>query len=333
ICALDEQGAPNFAALQAALSEGKTASLVYFAFDLLYDGGEDLRSKPLIERKRRLQELLTEAGNDPRIRYVEHFETGGDAVLRSACKLSLEGIISKQTDAPYQSGRTESWAKSKCRAGHEVVIGAYAKTNGRFRSLLAGVFRGDHFVYVGRVGTGYGAKKVETLLPKLKALETARSPFTGIGAPKKQAEVVWVKPELVAEIEFEGWTADGLVRQAAFKGLREDKPAREVEAEPPVRPAKADIADPVPRAKQTPARRKGAKADVMGVLISNPDKPLWPDANGSEPVTKEELAGYYEAVGDWMIHHIKGRPCSIIRAPDGVGGEQFFQRHAMPGQS
>ena len=333
ICALDENGAPDFAALQAALSEGKTADLVYFGFDLLFDGGEDLRSMRLIERKERLQNLLASADGDPRIRYVEHFESGGDAVLRSACKLHLEGVVSKQMDAPYQSGRTDTWAKSKCRAGHEVVIGGYAKTNGKFRSLLVGVHRGDHFVYVGRVGTGYGAKKVETLLPKLKALETARSPFAGIGAPKKQAEVVWVKPELVAEIEFEGWTADGLVRQASFKGLREDKPAKEVEAEKPASPAKTDTAEPAATATRKPVRRKGAKAEVMGVLISNPDKPLWPDAGDGEPVTKEDLARYHEAVGAWLIEHIKGRPCSIIRAPDGIGGEQFFQRHAMLGTS
>ncbi|WP_106797477.1 DNA ligase D [Rhizobium sp. H4] len=333
ICALDENGAPNFAALQAALSEGKTGNLVYFAFDLLFDGGEDLRSMRLFERKERLQNLLTAAGDDPRIRYVEHFQSGGDAVLRSACKLHLEGVISKQMDAPYQSGRTDTWAKSKCRAGHEVVIGGYAKTNGRFRSLLVGVNRGDHFVYVGRVGTGYGAKKVEMLLPKLKALETTKSPFGGIGAPKKQAEVVWLKPELVAEIEFEGWTTDGLVRQAAFKGLREDKPAKEVEAEKPAPPAQTETAGPAAAAKHKSARRKGAKAEVMGVLISNPDKPLWPDAGDGEPVTKEDLARYHETVGAWLIEHIKGRPCSIIRAPDGIGGEQFFQRHAMPGTS
>ncbi|APO71019.1 ATP-dependent DNA ligase protein (plasmid) [Rhizobium gallicum] len=334
ICALDENGAPDFAALQAALSEGKAGDLVYFAFDLLYDGGEDLRSLSVVDRKARLQSLLAEAGNNPRIRFVEHFETGGDAVLRSACKLSLEGIISKQVDAPYQSGRTETWAKSKCRAGHEVVLGAYAKTNGKFRSLLVGVYHGDNFVYVGRVGTGYGAKKVETLLAKLKALETTKSPFTGIGAPKKGAEVTWLKPELVAEIEFAGWTADGLVRQAAFKGLRDDKPAKEVEAERPAKPSKTDVPGPallVPAAGST--RRKGVKAEVMGVPISNPDKPLWPDASDKGPVTKEELARYYEAVGSWMIEHIKGRPCSIIRAPDGIGGEQFFQRHAMPGTS
>ncbi|MBB2750101.1 UNVERIFIED_ORG: bifunctional non-homologous end joining protein LigD [Rhizobium aethiopicum] len=332
ICALDDHGVPDFAALQAAISEGRTGDLVYFAFDLLYDGGEDLRSLPVVERKARLQRLLSDAGDDPRLRFVEHFETGGDAVLRSACKLSLEGIVSKQSDAPYQSGRTDSWAKAKCRAGHEVVIGAYAKTNGRFRSLLVGVYRGDHFVYVGRVGTGYGAKKVETLLPKLQALEAAKSPFTGIGAPKKEAEVTWVKPKLVAEIEFAGWTADGIVRQAAFKGLREDKPAREVKAERPAKPEVTEVSEPAEE-KATPARRKGAKAEVMGVMISNPDKPLWPDANDRRPVTKEELARYYEAVGGWMIAHIEGRPCSIIRAPDGLGGEQFFQRHAMPGTS
>lgn len=137
ICALDENGAPDFAALQAALSEGKTDALVYFAFDLLFDGSDDLRALPLSERKARLQHFLSDASDDARIRFVEHFGTGGDAVLRSACRLSLEGIVSKRADAPYVSGRTETWAKSKCRAGHEVVIGAYATTNGKFRSLLA----------------------------------------------------------------------------------------------------------------------------------------------------------------------------------------------------
>jgi len=333
ICALDENGAPDFAALQAALSEGKTDALVYFAFDLLFEGSEDLRHLPLTERKKRLEALLSEAGEDPRLRFVEHFETGGDAVLKSACKLSLEGIVSKQADAPYQSGRTDTWAKSKCRAGHEVVIGAYAKTDGKFRSLLVGVFRDDHFVYVGRVGTGYGAKTVDTILPKLRELETSKSPFTGIGAPKKEPNIVWVKPELVAEIQFAGWTADGLVRQAAFKGLREDKPAKEVEAEKPASPRKTDTPTPAATKPSRPARGKNAKAEVMGVMISSPDKPLWPDANDGEPVTKEDLAHYHEAVGPWLIDHIKGRPCSIIRTPDGIGGEQFFQRHAMPGTS
>jgi DNA ligase D-like protein (predicted 3'-phosphoesterase) len=132
------------------------------------------------------------------------FDTGGEAVLRSACKLSLEGIVSKKLDAPYQSGRNGAWTKAKCRAGHEVVVGGWSTTNGRFRSLLVGVNRGDHFVYVGRVGTGYGGTKVESLLPRLRSVAAAKSPFTGIGAPRKEAGVTWTKPELVAEIEFAG---------------------------------------------------------------------------------------------------------------------------------
>jgi bifunctional non-homologous end joining protein LigD len=333
ICALDENGAPDFAALQAALSVGKTDELVFFAFDLLFVGSKDLRELPLTDRKAKLEGLLSDAGGDPLLRFVEHFETGGDAVLKSACRLSLEGIVSKRTDARYRSGRTETWAKSKCRGGHEVVIGGYAKTNGKFRSLLVGVNRGSHFVYVGRVGTGYGAKIVETLLPKLKKVETSKSPFTGIGAPKKSSDIVWLKPELVAEIEFAGWTGDGQVRQAAFKGLREDKPADEVEAEVPASPVENEVPDPETAKPPSNRFRKGARAQVMGVMISSPDKPLWANAGDGEPVTKVDLARYHEAVGAWLIEHIKGRPCSIIRTPDGIGGEQFFQRHAMPGTS
>jgi bifunctional non-homologous end joining protein LigD len=333
VCALDEHGAPDFAALQAALSEGKTDDLVYFAFDLMFEGSDDLRNQPLKGRKERLSTLLSNAGEDPRLRFVEHFETGGDAVLKSACKLSLEGIVSKKADATYRSGRTDTWVKSKCKAGHEVVIGAYATTNGKFRSLLVGVNRGDHFVYVGRVGTGYGAKVVEKLLPRLKEMEASRSPFTGIGAPKKSADIVWLKPELVAEIQFAGWTGDGQVRQASFKGLRDDKPAQEVEAEKPAKPGKVDVPDPDEKTSSPSRLRKGAKVDVMGVLISSPDKVLWPDAFDDRPVTKVDLAHYYEAVGPWLIGHIRGRPCSIIRTPDGIGGEQFFQRHAVQGTS
>jgi bifunctional non-homologous end joining protein LigD len=333
ICALDERGAPDFAALQAALSEGETHDLVYFAFDLLFDGDDDLRELAVTDRKVRLQALLSDAGEDSRMRFVEHFETGGDAVLKSACRLSLEGIVSKKADAPYRSGRSDTWAKSKCRSGHEVVIGAYAKTNGKFCSLLVGVFSGKHFVHVGRVGTGYSATTVAKLLPKLQEIETSKSPFTGIGAPKKTDDIVWLKPELVAEIEFAGWTADGQVRQGAFKGLREDKPASEVEAEEPASPQDADVPDP--ETKKPPAKRlrKGAKEEVMGVMISSPEKALWPDAGDGKPVTKADLAHYHEAVGAWLIDHIKGRPCSIIRSPDGIGGTQFFQRHAMPGAS
>jgi bifunctional non-homologous end joining protein LigD len=333
IVALGANGVPDFAALQAALSEGKTKELIFFAFDLLFDGDEDLRKRPLSQRKRQLKQMFVDRNDRGVIRFVEHFDTGGEAVLRSACKLSLEGIVSKKLDAPYQSGRNGAWTKAKCRAGHEVVVGGWSTTNGRFRSLLVGVNRGDHFVYVGRVGTGYGATKVESLLPRLKSVAAAKSPFTGIGAPRKEAGVTWTKPELVAEIEFAGWTGDGMARQAAFKGLREDKPAKEVEAEKPATPTSTDV--PSPSRPASPARppTSSGKPVVMGVLISNPDKALWPDAGDGEPVTKLDLASYFEQVGSWLIGHIKGRPCSIIRAPNGFNGEQFFQRHAMPGTS
>ncbi len=334
IVALDHNGAPNFSSLQAALSDGKTDDLIFFAFDLLFAEGRDYRRLPLAERKAQLQKLLDKRKRkSSQIRYVEHFESGGDAVLQSACKLELEGVVSKKLDAPYGSGRSESWVKSKCRAGHEVVIGGYKTTNGKFRSLMAGVQRGDHLAFVGMVGTGFGADKVKRLMPSLKAVAAKESPFGGKNAPKKGKEVHWLKPELVAEIEFAGFTADGNIRQAAFKGLRQDKPAEEVEAETPV---DTELAKPRAgkRVAKTAKRSKDSgTAEVMGVIISKPDKELWPDGGDGGGVTKLDLARYFEAVGSWMIKHLKGRPCSIVRAPDGIGGETFFQRHAMQGTS
>lgn len=331
IVALDSHGAPDFAALQAALSEGKTDHLVFFAFDLLFDGADDLRQLPLLQRKDRLKTWLDAHADGVILRYVEHFETGGDAVLKSACKLSLEGIVSKAVDAPYVSGRSDSWTKAKCRAGHEVVIGGWSTTAGQFRSLLVGVNRGSQFVYVGRVGTGYSAAKVAAILPRLKAATAASSPFTGANAPRREPGVTWLKPELVAEIAFAGWTGDGMVRQASFKGLREDKPAEEVVAERPADPAEVETPEPQPTRSRSRAR--GGRAEVMGVSLSHPDKALWPDAEDGRPVTKQDLAEYFEAVGVWMLPHIKGRPCSLVRTPDGIGGETFFQRHAGMGTS
>jgi bifunctional non-homologous end joining protein LigD len=335
IVALDHNGVPSFSALQAALSDGKTGDLIFFAFDLLFADGLDLRRLPFAERKARLKELLERHKSKlSQIRYVEHFESGGDAVLRSACQLELEGVVSKKLDAPYRSGRTESWTKAKCRAGHEVVIGGYKTTHGKFRSLMAGVHRGGQLAFVGMVGTGFGADKVRRIMPLLKAAASDTSPFGGNNAPKKTRDVHWLKPELVAEIEFAGFTADGNIRQAAFKDLRQDKPAEEVEAEAPVN---TDLVEPAPKRgrarRPQPAAKQVRNAEVMGVLISKPAKELWPDGGDGRPVTKLDLARYFEEVGEWMIGHLKGRPCSLVRAPDGINGETFFQRHAMRGTS
>lgn len=338
-CALDHNGSPDFPALQAALSDGKTANLIFFAFDVLFVDGEDLRNLPLRDRKARLQAALKAAGKkvEKRIRYVDHFETAGEAVLQSACRMSLEGIVSKKLDAPYRSGRGEDWVKSKCRAGHEVVIGGWTGEAGQLRSLLVGVHRDDKLVYVGRVGTGFGREKVARVLPRLQKVESDESPFSGPGAPRKEANVHWAKPELVAEIEFAGFTGSGMVRQGAFKALREDKSAAEVEAETPA-PLSTELAEPTPKAAKTApkakAAAKGPDPVVMGVLLSNPNKALWPDGGDGKPVTKLDLARYLETVGPWMMPHIKGRPCSIIRMPDGINGDQrFFQRHAGKGSS
>jgi bifunctional non-homologous end joining protein LigD len=336
IVALDQDGAPDFSTLQAAISDGKTDNLIFFAFDLLFTGAEDIRPLPLAERKQRLKRLLEARPKTKakRLRYVEHFESSGDAVLQSACKLSLEGIVSKEFGAPYRSGRSDHWTKAKCRAGHEVVIGGWKTTNGKFRSLMAGVHRGDHLAFVGMVGTGFGQDKVRRIMPALKAAASDHNPFGGKDAPRKTRDVHWLKPELVAEIEFAGFTDAGNIRQAAFKGLRQDKPADEVKAESP---AMTRVAKPDRKTAKVVA--KGIKpatsrsAEVMGVVISKPDKALWPDAGDGEAVTKLDLARYFEAVGTWMIGHLKGRPCSVVRAPDGIDGETFFQRHAMTGMS
>jgi bifunctional non-homologous end joining protein LigD len=325
VCALDQNGLPDFAALQAALSEGKSESLIYFAFDLLFADGADLRLLPLSARKDRLAELLETARSNPHLRFVDHFTSDGKAVLHSACRMHLEGIVSKRLDAAYRAGRGGNWTKSKCRAGHEVVIGGWSSTEGKFRSLLVGVNRSGHLAYIGRVGTGYSAASMKQLAPRLKNLMSGTSPFTGRNAPKRERGIHWLKPQLVAEIEFAGWTGDGMVRQAAFKGLRSDKPANDVEAETPK----------MHRTLVEPKAKKG-KVDsvIMDIPITHPDKALWPDAGDGKPVTKLDLARYFEAVGGWMLPHIKGRPCSLVRAPDGITAkERFFQRHAGPGQS
>jgi bifunctional non-homologous end joining protein LigD len=344
VVALDERQLPNFAALQTALSEEKSDGLIFFAFDLLFAGREDLRTLPLAMRKARLAKMLQTRNKEFRLHYVAHLVANAQQTFASACKMGLEGIVSKKLDAPYRSDRSGSWTKAKCRAGQEVVIGGWTSEGGSVRSLLAGVYRDGEFTYVGRVGTGYGRAVAKTLSPRLEKLTRATSPFSGDGAPEKERNVRWLKPQLVAEIEFAGWTRTGMIRQAAFKALREDKKARDVVAEIPASAA----ADPnaTKPVKAITRRTKIGRAPsttnadppsdpsvVLGVTISKPDKALWPNAGDGVPVTKLDLAKYYELVGEWMLPHVIGRPCSLVRVPSGLGSGQFFQRHAMAGMS
>jgi bifunctional non-homologous end joining protein LigD len=374
VVALDERRLPSFGALQAALSENRSEDLIFFAFDLLFEGREDLRALPLEDRKARLETLLKARGISHRLHYVAHLVSSAQSIYASACEMGLEGIVSKQLDAPYRSGRSGSWLKTKCRAGQEVVLGGWTTETGTVRSLLAGVYRGNNLVYAGRIGTGYGREVAKTLLPHLKKLTREKSPFSGDNAPPKEKNVRWLKPDLVAEIEFAGWTDTGMIRQAAFKGLRHDKSARDVVAEIPAPPpldntseearkpminkrssakkrSAPTAAKPTVSSKPTASSRLTASKSaatstppaiagkalgpvtIMGVTISKPDKALWPNAGDVRPVTKADLARYYEDVGDWMMPHLAGRPCSLLRVPDGLGAEQFFQRHATANMS
>jgi bifunctional non-homologous end joining protein LigD len=321
IVALGENGISSFSALQAALSDGETASLVFFAFDLLHLDGEDLQPEPLLARKERLQELLQAAGPESPLRYSEHFVEPGQTMLRHACRMGLEGVISKRPEAPYRSGRGRDWIKSKCTQRQEFVIAGYVPSKAsrnQLGSLVLGYHEDGELKPAGRVGTGFSRNSAAALKKQLDAIAAKASPFRG--DPAREHGIVWVKPELVAEIAFGSWTASKTLRHSSFLGLREDKPAEEVIEEKPVKAV-------------TKASRAVKSADERAfvrettVKLSNPDKPLWPDIG----FTKQDLLDYYASVWERMAPFVVERPLSLLRAPDGVGGQVFFQKHAGAG--
>lgn len=319
VVALGEDGISSFSALQDALSDGKTGALVFYAFDLLFLDGEDLRSEPLLARKERLEHLLDRAG--PALRYSEHFVEPGQRMLSHACRMGLEGVISKRGDAPYRSGRGRDWIKSKCSQRQEFVIVGYvpSKANGRtLGSIVAGYYEDGALKPAGRVGTGFTIKSAAALKRKLDGLTREDSAFSG--PPGREKGIVWVEPELVAEVEFRAWTASRTLRHAAFRGLREDKPAEDVVAEQPSPEASGS------RKTKNGVDAAGAKAKTS-VRLSNPDKVLWPDAG----LTKRGLLDYYARVWPLMRPFVIDRPLSLLRAPNGIEGPSFFQKHAGAG--
>ncbi len=306
-------GVSDFSALQADLSEGRTNRFVYYAFDCLHLDGYDLRDAALIDRKKLLETIVGADGGGV-LRYSSHFAESGEVVLQRACALGLEGIVSKLGKLVYRSGRSKSWAKSKCSARQEFVIAGYVPSStGRdaIGSLVLGVYEGPALRHVGRVGTGFSASIAQALFKQLEKLRIASSPFANRLNAAEAKEVRFVRPELIAEVDFSDWTADGILRHASFRGLRDDKPAHEIVREAKMPPKPATTPSPPPR----------------NVALTHPDRLYWPD----DGVTKEGLADYYAAAWPFMAPFVVGRALALVRCPDGIGGQTFFQKHAWKG--
>ncbi|MEZ2223413.1 DNA ligase D [Rhizobium sp. RCC_161_2] len=307
-------GASDFSALQSDLSEGRRDRFVFYAFDLIYLDGYDLRACPLTKRKELLQQIIpSETGL---LRFSSHFDANADLLLKHACRLSLEGIISKTADDPYRSGRGKTWVKSKCSSRQEFVVAGWVpSTTSRkaIGSLVLGVYDDGDLQHVGRVGTGFTHTVAEQLFKRMGRLKADENPFSTVLGTEERRGVRFVRPELVAEVELRAWTADGLLRHASFRGLREDKYPKEIVRETP----------------KTTAATKPARPAQRTVTLTHGDRLYWPD----EGVTKEGLADYYTEVWRYIGPFIVGRPLALLRCPNGIDGQHFFQKHAWKGMN
>jgi len=315
IVVLGKHGETDFQALQNAFGTSRVDTIQYFVFDLPFYAGHDLRKVRLAQRRALLRRLF-ERNTSPRLQFSEEFEAGPADMLHTACRMKLEGVIGKRADSHYVSTRSKTWIKLKCMLRQEFVVGGFTDPKGSRQgigSLLLGVHDSSgRLRYVGNVGTGFDRRMLSALRAKLDALQTDKTPFD---APPASLKGRWVRPKLVAEVSFGSWTRDGRVRHSAFHGLRGDKPASAVMLEQPVE---------APGTKPGRAARKHKPTAAGGkVAISHADR-IIDKATG---ITKGELVRYYERVAPLMLRHLRGRPVGMVRAPDGVGGEQFFQRH------
>ncbi len=307
VCALDEAGRASFSEMQQLKP---STPLVYYVFDLLEVDGKPIVDLPVEERRARLEKLLDRRNRT--VRLSEFFDDG-DALYEAAKDQGLEGIVAKRAGSAYAVGkRSRDWLKIKAKGDQELVIAGYTKGQGRragsFGSLVVGYWQGSELVYAGNVGTGFNDAEIERLLKKLKPLERATPPFREVPKmPKvRRADVVWVEPTLVAQVEFVEWTHDKHLRAPVYKGLREDKTAEEVVMEAPT-PIEPEI-------------QRGKRL----LKLSNLDKPFWPE----EGITKGDLLAYYRDVAGVIVPHLRDRPFTMKRYPDGWKGKFFFQKDA-----
>ncbi|MBF6616616.1 MAG: DNA ligase D [Candidimonas sp.] len=322
IVMLNDNGMPSFQALQGAFDTARTSRIVYYLFDMPYCKGRDLRSLPLIDRRDMLESLLEDASDDGTVRFSATFDVAARDIVASACKLGLEGVIGKRKTSHYRSSRSSDWIKLKCSLRQEFVIGGYTDPQGSregIGSLLLGVHDDKGKLrYAGNVGTGFNARSLKDIRTKLDALHSDTRPFETSTGMDRRAH--WVKPELLAEVSFGQWTNTGRIRHSVFHGLRSDKPATAIIRETSMPTATNGKAR---RAKATQSPPLPEPSPLGGVKVTNPERII----DKSTGLRKIDLLRYYALVGDLMLPHLKGRPVSLVRAPEGVDGQMFFQKH------
>nr|WP_295547089.1 DNA ligase D [uncultured Pseudacidovorax sp.] len=313
IVVLDANGVPNFNALQNAIDSSHSSDITYFVFDLPFVGDTDLRAVPLRSRRQVLQALMKERVND-RVRFSETLDAEASQLLNAACQLGVEGLILKHAEAPYVSERSDTWLKLKCQQRQEFIVVGFTVRSGTTNAvggLLLAVHEGGQLQYAGNVGTGFDSTTARELFERLKRLETDEpsvdrsSVKPGRWSRRTAGSERWVRPEMIVEVAFAEWTPDKHVRHGTFKGVRSDKPAQDITVE---------------RAS-SPAKRTKAKT-AAPVVVTHPDRVIDP----SSGFRKVDLVRYYESVADWMLPHLAQRPVSLVRAPQGVTGQLFFQK-------
>ncbi|WP_160107234.1 DNA ligase D [Pseudomonas izuensis] len=341
---VDEQGLPDFQALQNAFDAGRSGNILYYLFDLPYLNGVDLREVPVEERRAALATVL-KTGTDPLLRFSDSFSEDPEALLNSACQMRMEGLIGKRLGSAYVSRRSSDWIKLKCKHRQEFVIVGFTDPKGArsaFGALLLGLHDRDsgELRYAGKVGTGFTEATLGSIHEQLKPLQTKKPAVVNPPGGAEFRGVHWLKPSLLAEVAFAEMTKEGSVRHAVFHGLRDDKPAKDITEERPTA-VKATSAKPAPAKKAAPAKKTAAakspaaqkKAEPAPsqqglaegkVRITHPDRVI----DASSGTTKMQLAHYYASVAEWILPQLKDRPVALVRAPDGVAGELFFQKNA-----